>query len=54
KKWDLKKVLELQDRHILLRKKMYDNDKIAKKSHNKKKNYILQEGMIILFIFAFL
>ena len=32
---------------VHLGKKMDDNDKIAKKSHNKKKNYILQEGMII-------
>ena len=32
---------------VHLGKKMGDNDNIAKKSHNKKKNYILQEGMII-------
>lgn len=32
---------------VHLGKKMDDNDNIAKKSHNKKKNYILQEGMII-------
>lgn len=32
---------------ILLNKKKSDNKKLAKKEHNKEKNYILKEGMII-------
>lgn len=32
---------------ILLNKKKSDNKSLAKKSHNKEKNYILKEGMII-------
>lgn len=32
---------------IHLGKKISNNDKIARKSHNKQKNYILKEGMII-------
>lgn len=32
---------------ILLNKKKSDNKSLVKKSHNKEKNYILKEGMII-------